>query len=193
MPPQPPRFCSEQLALFWRPGRWLGQPGLDALSFHATRFILILKVPSGQAASQSSVSHTDAEALAIVQNITTRLNQCEKFDALANEFSEDRMAKETGGDLGFVYDGSPFDPNLFAAALTLNKPGETIAAPVKTSDGYYLIQLATSADQHPKSENAAYANIAFTIRAHSVTTAQMQALVNDLRNKAQIVNHYAGQ
>jgi len=157
------------------------------------RFILVRVAPSGQAPSPSSVSRSDAEALVIIQNIKAKINEGANFDALAKDVSEDAMAKETGGDLGFVYDGSPFDPGALAAALTLKKPGETIAAPVRTSDGYCLIQLVTTADLHPASQNAAYANIAVSIRSRSVTSAQIQSLVTDLRKTAEVVNHYAGQ
>lgn len=74
------------------------------------------------------------EAFAIRQ----QLNQGKSFESLARELFNDPTLAATGGDLGwFSYD--EMDPNFEDAAYSM-QVGE-ISEPVKTSDGYSIIQL----------------------------------------------------
>ncbi|BDI29349.1 hypothetical protein CCAX7_14000 [Capsulimonas corticalis] len=157
------------------------------------RHILIRVTPSGNNAAKPNTSHTEAEALALGQSILTKIKNGEKFEDLAKKYSEDRTTRESGGDLGVVYEGGSFEPEIAAAALALTKPGEVAADPVKSADGYHCIQLIGDGERHAKSQNALYANTMVVIRARHLTDDQTQALVKGLRNQAKIVNHYTGK
>jgi peptidyl-prolyl cis-trans isomerase D len=81
---------------------------------------------------------SDAEALALAQEISGQLSKGADFATLAAKYSSDVGSASRGGDLGFAAPGSyvePFEKALFALA-----PGET-SAPVKTEFGYHIIRL----------------------------------------------------
>jgi hypothetical protein len=156
--------------------------------------IFIHVATAAPAAPQSPYApHTDAQALRIARGLQARLAKGESFDELVKEFSEDPSAQNAGGDLAFAYANGPLDPGVVKAAAALKAPGDTSPAPIKAPLGYYLIQLVSSADEHPASLNAAYSNIAIEIRSHSVTPSQVSDLITSLRKKAVIVDYYSGQ
>ena len=155
------------------------------------RHILIRVTPAGGSALPSLQAHTDAEALAIVQNIQGQIKAGNKFNSLAKEYSEDLATRENGGSLGVAYEGGPFEDGPLMAALALTESGE-MAAPVKTPEGYDLIQAVNTGTRHPASENALYANVAIEFRARQMTDAQTQAFVKSLRDRATTVNLYSG-
>jgi len=81
---------------------------------------------------------TENEALEKIQEIETKLNDGQSFEALAKEFSEDEGSAEAGGDLGVSARGvyvSDFEDALFAL-----EEG-AVSKPVKTEFGYHLIKL----------------------------------------------------
>jgi len=154
------------------------------------RHILIRVTSDGQADPKPFRSHTDVEALAIIKTIQARIKDGRKFDELAKEYSEDPATRDSGGNLGIAYKDGPFEPAILTAALTLTRPGEMLPCAVRSPLGYHLIQAESTENNHPRSENPAYANITVEIRARSVTDAQMQDFVKGLRAKAVVVNHY---
>jgi parvulin-like peptidyl-prolyl isomerase len=77
---------------------------------------------------------TEAEA----QQVLTRLQNGETFEALAAELSRDVTTKDRGGDLGFFIAENLTTPELAEVAFSL-QPGE-IAGPVATALGYHIIQ-----------------------------------------------------
>jgi len=154
------------------------------------RHILIRVTADGQTVSKPFVSHTDVEALAIIKTIQARIKDGRKFNELAKEYSEDPATRDSGGSLGIAYKDAHFEPAVLAAALTLTWPGEMLPCAVRSPLGYHLIQAESTENNHPRSENPAYANIAIEIRARSVTDARMQDFIRGLRTKAVVVNHY---
>jgi len=81
---------------------------------------------------------SDAEALALAQEISSQLSKGADFAALAAKYSSDVGSASRGGDLGFAAAGSYVEP--FEKALFALSPGET-SPPVKTEFGYHIIRL----------------------------------------------------
>ncbi len=78
--------------------------------------------------------------------LKTRIQNGEKFELLAQEYSQDLNSAAQGGDLGFWRLGE-LAPAYEAAALAL-QPGE-VSDPVATQFGFHLIQLiAREKDQY---------------------------------------------
>ena len=80
----------------------------------------------------------DAEVLARLQEVRSRIEAGEDFATLAGELSDDPGSKTRGGDLGFFGRGAmvaPFEDAAFGAA-----PGELVG-PIRTNFGYHLIEV----------------------------------------------------
>lgn len=86
------------------------------------------------------------------------------FAALAKENSEDPGSKNTGGDLGWVEKGI-FEP-AFETALFAMQPN-TVSDPVKTAEGWHVIQLREIKPETGKAFEAVRAELEKEIgRAH---------------------------
>jgi foldase protein PrsA len=131
--------------------------------------------------------HTEAEALAIIDDVQKQLKAGKDFGDLAKQYSEDTASKDKGGDVGLAFDGANLDETLLRAALSLDK-GKITENPVKVNYGYYLIQVVSTSDSHPASEDSSYAAAQDKYRRQ-----QAQYLVPDymktLRAQAKIVNY----
>jgi len=86
----------------------------------------------------SSDELSDEEALALANELTSKLNSGEGFVALAKEYSDDPGSAAAGGDLGWSTSGV-FVPEFEEALFALNI-GE-VSLPVRTQFGYHLIRL----------------------------------------------------
>lgn len=82
---------------------------------------------------------SEAEALALAQEILQKLKSGEDFKMLALKYSEDPSAKTNLGSLGAFARGQMV-PEFEQAAFALRKSGE-LAGPVKTDFGYHIIKL----------------------------------------------------
>ena len=83
-------------------------------------------------------SRSEAEALAAIKSVESRLVAGEEFAALAKELSDDEGSASSGGSLGAAARGvyvADFEDALFAL-----KEGQ-VSPPVKTEFGYHLIRL----------------------------------------------------
>lgn len=100
--------------------------------------------------------HTDAEALAILDNVQKDLKAGKDFGDVAKQYSEDNFSKDKGGEVGLAFDGANIDQALIKAALTL-EAGQTTPAPVKVSYGYYIIRVVSTSEKHPADEDSSYA------------------------------------
>ncbi|MBB6453838.1 parvulin-like peptidyl-prolyl isomerase [Salirhabdus euzebyi] len=81
---------------------------------------------------------TDEEALAIIEEIQTKLEEGQDFETLANDYNEDPGSAETNG----LYEEvavSTLDENFMQAVLQQEK--DKIGEPVKTNYGYHLVQV----------------------------------------------------
>lgn len=96
-----------------------------------TSHILVKVDKNADAAAQKA-------ALEKAQAIATQAKSAKDFAALAKADSEDLGSKAQGGDLGWL-DKGVTDP-AFEAALFALKKGE-ISDPVKSDEGYHIIQL----------------------------------------------------
>ena len=81
---------------------------------------------------------TEAQAIALLEDISARIAAGASFAELAETYSEDPGSAQLGGDLGAVGRGI-FDPD-FEAALWALEVGE-LSSPVKSAFGYHLIRL----------------------------------------------------
>lgn len=77
-------------------------------------------------------------ALARAKDARKKLLAGADFNELAKELSDDPLAKNTGGESGWLR-RDRLDPDFTAAAFAMNKPGE-ISEPVHTRFGYLLIR-----------------------------------------------------
>jgi peptidyl-prolyl cis-trans isomerase C len=101
---------------------------------------------------------TDAAALAKAKDIIVRLDQGEKFEDLAKQFSEDPGSKDNGG----VYEDVPqgqFVPEFDQAMFTDLQPGETTKEPIKTQFGYHIIRLISRSEGPAMTEEQAQQQI----------------------------------
>ncbi len=88
---------------------------------------------------QVNDDRSEAQALSLITEIQTRLNDGENFEDLAKELSEDPGSAVDGGSLGPV-GKNVFDPAFEAALFALESPGD-LSAPVLSAFGYHLIRL----------------------------------------------------
>ncbi len=93
---------------------------------------------------------SDKEAEAKINVIKERLDNGEKFEVLARQFSEDSTASN-GGDLNWVNPGDTVPP--FEAAMNALKDGQ-ISAPVRTQFGWHIIQVLERRSQDMSKESA---------------------------------------
>ena len=106
---------------------------------------------------RKSVSHimlnidsdrTKQEAIKILENTKTRLNEGEGFSALVLEISDDEGTKDSGGSLG-VTDGTLL-PTEFEEALSTMSVGD-VYGPIELNSSVHLIKLINKQTPKPKS------------------------------------------
>jgi hypothetical protein len=90
-------------------------------------------------AAPTLAPRTEAEALAIAQEVKKRLDAGEDFASLAVQFSDDPGSKSAGGELGWYGRGEGLVQEFEDAAFAL-QAGQ-ISEPVKTQFGYHIIQV----------------------------------------------------
>lgn len=72
------------------------------------------------------------------KELKARLEAGEDFSALAREFSEDKVSKERGGELGWLPKGVRPEFDEVAFRLEIGK----ISDPIPTSEGFYILKVA---------------------------------------------------
>jgi EpsD family peptidyl-prolyl cis-trans isomerase len=90
------------------------------------------------ATSQIKASHILVKTKEDAQKILERLNNGEKFEALAKEASIDKVSGKNGGELGYFSRGEMVPE--FEKAAAMLKVGE-VSKPVKTQFGYHIIKV----------------------------------------------------
>jgi hypothetical protein len=94
-------------------------------------------------------ARSEAEALALAQELRNRILNGEDFATLAMAYSDDTTNASSGGDLGWFGRGrmaAPFEEAAFS--LPLNQVSE----PIKTEFGYHLIEVLEKDEDRPKDE-----------------------------------------
>jgi len=136
---------------------------------------------------KDKITRTKEAALKLAGDIKARLDKGEDFAALAKEFSDDAITKNSGGDLGGVSKADPrlerrgYGP-LLEKAFTM-KVGET-AGPIETSDGYHIIIVTKGVELEPF--ETAEQSILFKIQGE-----QRNKMMTELKENAKIV--YSGE
>ncbi len=93
----------------------------------------------------------EEEALAIAEEVITKLNDGEDFSELAAQYSNDDANKENGGDLGWFNKGI-MDSTFEDAAYKL-EDNEYTKTPIKSQFGYHII-LKTGTKEKSTLENS---------------------------------------
>jgi len=75
---------------------------------------------------------------ALINSLSTRLQQGESFDALVPEYSEDEATKNHGGDLNY-FAAERMLPAIFAAAESLGM--QKTSAPIRSRLGFHILRL----------------------------------------------------
>ncbi len=101
---------------------------------------------------QPSETSTDAEVLALADQLYQQLINGESFEKLARLHSKDAQSRNNGGSLGWVNPGT-LVPTFEKVARSL--PLNTISTPVRTQFGYHIIQVQDRRDADMTSELAA--------------------------------------
>ncbi len=96
-------------------------------------------------------------ALAKATELAAKAKTTKDFAALARESSDDLGSKEQGGDLGWLQKG--FSDPAFEAALFAME-ANTVSEPVKSAEGYHVIQLREVKPEHVKTFEEARAELA---------------------------------
>ncbi|RIK44042.1 MAG: hypothetical protein DCC55_03785 [Chloroflexi bacterium] len=99
--------------------------------------------------TEDLTSTAEAEALALAQELRSRLLAGEDFSALAQEYSDDPSNAGNGGDLGWFGRGQMV-PEFDEVAFSL--PLNEVSEPVKTQFGYHLIEVLEKDANRPKDE-----------------------------------------
>ncbi len=98
-----------------------------------------------EAEAATEVTKADVQHILVAteeeaNQVLTRLNAGETFEALAAELSTDPGSKDNGGKYEGIEPGQ-FVPEFDKAMFEDLEPGQTTATPVKTDFGYHIIRL----------------------------------------------------
>lgn len=115
------------------------------------RIILV----QANAASESDIERADRDAKARIVTIQNELKAGKGFENLAAQYSvPDDPSKS--GDMGVIFPAKPgIDTAIVNAALAMKK-GEVSPEPIKTANGYALLEAVSDSD-NVENEDAAYA------------------------------------
>ncbi|MEK9159140.1 MAG: protein translocase subunit SecF [Patescibacteria group bacterium] len=98
----------------------------------------ILVAYTGAERAEESITRTQEEALARIQEVQAKLKEGGSFETLATEYTDDSTGKEKGGDLGSFGKGAMTE-DFEKAAFDL--PVNGVSEVVETEFGYHLIQI----------------------------------------------------
>jgi parvulin-like peptidyl-prolyl isomerase len=145
------------------------------------RQILLRCGQDGVPKSVSGAQYTSEEAKTLLADIVNKLSMGADFGALAAQYGDPGKT-----DLGVLYDRTVMDVDSSAleAALHLKK-GEITPQPIKTQDGYCLIQAVSTGEDHPKTEDQLYATASQECRKVQMMFLQPE-IVEHLINQSKI-------
>jgi len=111
---------------------------------------------------------SEADAMLRAIEIKSRIDAGEEFAVLADEFSNDRISAQDGGDIGYT-DGSAFPESLEQALISL-EVGET-SDPVISEFGVHLVKLT----EYDVTDFAAFEDVAERIE-RDLKTAEVDRI-----------------
>ena len=97
------------------------------------------EAPSLTAEEQAKIDAENKKQQSLVQSVIVLLEQGQKFDVLAQEYSDDPGSKGNGGDLGFTKKGA-FVPEFDKALFEDMNVGDITKEPIKTLFGWHIIE-----------------------------------------------------
>ena len=112
---------------------------------------ILIKVDATSDISTSEKEDLETAAEAKAKDIIEKLNNGEKFEDLAKEYSDDTATKESGGSLGKVNYIDNYDENFMEGAVNL-EVGEYSKEPVKSQYGYHIIYKTAQDEKKELSE-----------------------------------------
>lgn len=128
-----------------------------------------------------------------IQALYARLSAGEDFSTVAQDYSEDPRTAPGGGDMGFLPASSlESNPALKKAVLSLQVGG--ISGIIQTATGFHILRLlgVEKPGQHDLSDPQVESAIRQTLTNEKEQLLKA-AFIEDLRNRAKIVNYLAQQ
>jgi hypothetical protein len=117
-----------------------------------TRIILV----KANLVDASDADRADAAAKAQITAIQSQLKAGKRFEDLAVQYHvPDDPSKS--GDMGIIYPYKPGIDTDIANAAGRMKKGDISSQPIRTYNGYALLEAISDSDSHPDEEDAAYA------------------------------------
>lgn len=98
---------------------------------------ILISVETTDNMSNDEKEKVKKEAYKKAEEVIKKLNNGEKFDKLAKEYSDDKANAKNGGELGY-FNKDEMDPSFWNAALELKKDKYS-TKPVESAYGYHII------------------------------------------------------
>jgi len=143
-----------------------------------TRIILVKANPIGE-------SDADRAAKAKIIAIQNELKAGKRFDDLAAQYSMPEDPSESG-DIGIIYPYMRGMDTDVANAAGAMKKGEISSQPIRTYNGYALLEAISDSDDHASDEDAAYAKAQAAYRSMKAQQLSRQIIVS-LIKKSNVV------
>jgi parvulin-like peptidyl-prolyl isomerase len=133
------------------------------------------------AASESDTERADRDAKAQIIAIQGELKAGKHFEDLAAQYCvPDDPSKN--GDMGVIFPAKPgIDTAIVNAALAMKKGGMS-SEPIKTANGYALLQAISDSDNHVGEEDATYAKALAAYRSLEAQRLIPKIIVELIKN-----------
>ena len=123
---------------------------------------------------------TKPEAKKMAEDIIARINNGEKFEDLAAEYSHDQFSKNIGGDIYWVTAGQIIPS--FERAAYKTEVGSIYPEPVETRYGYHIVKVTDKQERRNKIQ-ARHILINFVDENNQPDTVAALALANEIKAK----------
>jgi len=121
--------------------------------------VLYLRVGPGTSGGTGKGGiRTEGDAMRMEQGFLREMARGKSFEQLVRQYSDDPYARLNGGNAGLIYPEMPAELTFVRTALSL-KHGEVSQNVSRTMHRTYLIQAISTSEDHPASENDAYAAV----------------------------------
>lgn len=115
--------------------------------------------------TNEAMSETERKAkLTTAQEAYSKIMAGEDFGEIVRTYSEDKLSREKGGDLGWIKEGS-IDPVLSERAFAL-EPGE-VSKPFETAFGFHVIKLLDAPKDVRQPFDAVKGKIRYQLRSQA--------------------------